>query len=388
MEEKKLVPDANMGLSDSRENIRVSPDTNMDVIDTSSDKNGKKDTEDASPPGRKNRRRPRVNFMMADWPENVTMTSPLFAQYASEMEKEDFEEEVRGLCVTIRLLVEARKETIEKLLAGADYLDSIWLRCRVSKTMGTSVSVVGGGLTIAGGILTTLTAGAAAPVLIAGIATSSVGAAANIGTSLVEKILNSKQIKEMNSAFSRDKEITNKFENQVEQIKRFSDSAHLTSLYYSTKEILGEKHLLMTILRGVLLFETLETATVSASLVPGGASTNTEMKPSSENSKTTIKASLFKQSSKDGVHFNPLDPGMLVEGGKVIGQNSFRVAGQVVIGVSAAFLVWDAIDLGFTISDLIRKQGSSAAHVLREKAVLLQEALDQTIGSYIIDMPD
>ena len=34
--------------------------------------------------------------------------------------------------------------------------------------MGTSVSVVGGGLTIAGGIMTTLTAGFAAPVLIAG----------------------------------------------------------------------------------------------------------------------------------------------------------------------------------------------------------------------------
>ena len=26
---------------------------------------------------------------------------------------------------------------------------------------------------------------------------------------------------------------------------------------------------------------------------------------------------------------------------------------QVIIGVSAAFLVWDAIDLGFTISDLV-----------------------------------
>ena len=45
------------------------------------------------------------------------------------------------------------------------------------------------------GILTTLTAGAAAPVLIAGIATSSVGAATNIGTSLVEKAVNSKQVR-------------------------------------------------------------------------------------------------------------------------------------------------------------------------------------------------
>ena len=39
---------------------------------------------------------------------------------------------------------------------------------QVSKTMGTSVSLVGGGLTIAGGILTIATAGVATPVLIAG----------------------------------------------------------------------------------------------------------------------------------------------------------------------------------------------------------------------------
>ena len=37
--------------------------------------------------------------------------------------------------------------------------------------MGTSVSLVGGGLTIAGGILTIATAGVATPVLIAGIHT-------------------------------------------------------------------------------------------------------------------------------------------------------------------------------------------------------------------------
>ena len=40
----------------------------------------------------------------------------------------------------------------------------------------------------------------------AGIATSSVGAATNIGASLAEKILNSRQVREMNVAFARDKE--------------------------------------------------------------------------------------------------------------------------------------------------------------------------------------
>ena len=98
--------------------------------------------------------------------------------------------------------------------------------------------------------------------------------------------------------------------------------------------------------------------------------------------------SLLKQDSKDNVKFNPIDAGMFVESGKVIGQNSFRVAGQVIIGISAAFLVWDAIDLGWNISDLVRKQGSQAAQVLREKADLLENALQETIGHYDVEMPE
>ena len=61
---------------------------------------------------------------------------------------------------------------------------------------------------------------------------------------------------------------------------------------------------------------------------------------------------------------------------------------QVIIGVSAAFLVWDAIDLGFTINDLVRKQGSKAARVLREKAATLEGALDETLASYSVQLPD
>ena len=68
-------------------------------------------------------------------------------------------------------------------------------RCKIGRSIGTSTSVVGGSLTIAGGILTLTTAGAAAPLLIAGIATSSVGAATNIGTSIIEKAINSKQVR-------------------------------------------------------------------------------------------------------------------------------------------------------------------------------------------------
>ena len=76
--------------------------------------------------------------------------------------------------------------------------------------------------------------------------------------------------------------------------------------------------------------------------------------------------------------------------------------------MSAAFLVWDAIDLGFTISDLViihllstakyslhtwmelqvRKKGSQSAKVLRDKAVMLRVALEETAAEFCLDMPE
>ena len=349
----------------------------------------------------------------------MTMDEKMFAIYAEQMEKEDFEDEVRGLSSSILQLVEARQETINKLRASAAYLDSVWMRCRVSRTMGTSTSILGGGLTIAGGILTTLTAGAAAPVLIAGLATSSVGAAANIGTSMVEKVLNSKQIKEMNAAFERDKDITLKLEAQIEDVRRFKDSSHLTILILSMQNLLGPDHLLVVILRGILVYDLqngsnatflaqsvglasqamdssgsvaaatlgMAAATMKENTQALVSETGTMVATSSVKAEAAVAAN-FLEKGGAVMKYNPMDAGALVEGGKVVGQNSFKVAGQVIIGISAAFLVWDAIDLGFTISDLVKRQGSKAARVLREKAETLEGALQETVGAYSVLLPD
>ena len=61
---------------------------------------------------------------------------------------------------------------------------------------------------------------------------------------------------------------------------------------------------------------------------------------------------LLSQASSDGVSFS-VDSGVLVESSKVITQNSFKVAGQAVLGLSAAFIVWDAIDLGESVGELV-----------------------------------
>lgn len=125
------------------------------------------------------------------------------------------------------------------------------IRCKVSRSLGTSASVVGGSLTIAGGILTLTTAGAAAPLLIAGIATSSVGAATNIGTSLIERIINSKQIKDMTGALSVDKELTLKIESQIDDMRRYKDSIHLGALIGAMEAILGSNHIIVAILHSL-----------------------------------------------------------------------------------------------------------------------------------------
>ena len=278
------------------------------------------------------------------------------------------------------------------------------------------------------GILTTLTAGAAAPVLIAGIATSSVGAATNIGTSLVEKIVNSKQVRDMNAAFERDKEITGKLDSQLEAVRNYRRSQHAENLFLFAQQLLKADHIVVTLLKGILLNHdqnnnsdeasdgdsSLTDSATAEKLGPEAGEVQDSVEeavklsdseldsgPGAERIAAAAVAGVAAaavapsrssmsliSASKDGVKYSAMDFGVVAESGKVIGSNSFRVAGQVVIGISAAFLVWDAIDLGFAISDLVKKRGSSASKVLREKADLLEEALNQTVDDYNISIPE
>ena len=165
--------------------------------------------------------------------------------------------------------------------------------------------------------------------------------------------------------------MTLKFERQLHELKeKYKDSPYLSRLYYSIKKSIGESHLLIPVLQIVLLFD----------VEPSGT------QQLGSDSSLPARPSILTGSDTDRMKVNPLDVGMLAEGGKVIGQNSLRVAGQVIIGVSAAFLVWDAIDLGFSITDLVKKRGSDSAKVLREKASLLESALEETLLNYKVEI--
>jgi energy-converting hydrogenase Eha subunit F len=56
--------------------------------------------------------------------------------------------------------------TISRLRQIADYMDSLGRRTGIARVVGSGGGILAGTLTVAGGVLTVLTAGAAAPVLV------------------------------------------------------------------------------------------------------------------------------------------------------------------------------------------------------------------------------
>lgn len=65
---------------------------------------------------------------------------------------------------------------------------------RTAHAAGSTSSIVGGLFTIGGGIATIMTAGAATPLLLAGVGFGVAGAGTNLGTSIVEAAINSSEI--------------------------------------------------------------------------------------------------------------------------------------------------------------------------------------------------
>ena len=228
----------------------------------------------------------------------------------------------------------------------------------------------------------------------------------------------------MNAAFERDKEITGKLDSQLEAVRNYRRSQHAENLFLFAQQLLKADHIVVTLLKGILLNHdqnnnsdeasdgdsSLTDSAAAEKLGPEAGEVQDSVEeavkqlsdseldsgPGAERIAAAAVAGVAASrssmslisASKDGVKYSAMDFGVVAESGKVIGSNSFRVAGQVVIGISAAFLVWDAIDLGFAISDLVKKRGSSASKVLREKADLLEEALNQTVDDYNISIPE
>ena len=124
--------------------------------------------------------------------------------------------------------------------------------CNVAKSVGSSTSIVGGILTIIGASLTLTGVGAAAgvPLMIAGVGSSAAGGATNIGTFIVEGIIDSTKISEANNALKQDEAAFQKVQRQIEKVLMGFKTIAISIQIARLVEILGT-HVATTILSGI-----------------------------------------------------------------------------------------------------------------------------------------
>ena len=89
----------------------------------------------------------------------------------------------------------------------------------IAKLVGNGGGVVAGSLTVAGGVLTILTAGAAAPVLMAGAGVGLASGLTGASASISKRIIKSSQMKKVQQAIDEDAETTKDLEIQLEEVK-------------------------------------------------------------------------------------------------------------------------------------------------------------------------
>ena len=303
-----------------------------------------------------------------------------------EDEKQQDRRDLRELQEKTEKMNSHAKETIESLRAAAKKLDDVWKDCKISHAVGTSVAILGGLLTIGGGIATVLTAGAATPLLIAGLCVGGAGAATNLGTAIVEAVINSAEIKEAEKHLGETIDSVNKVNRIVQEVLMIKERVRLIYIYNLAKTLELRSPVVLKILRE-LVFPSAGTPTKMVIQV-----TEKVMACAQATSQASVKAATqgsaqgagkaAAQSVDDVVRATGQAGAQaaddVVQAGARAGSEAVgEVVGKVIIVVNVAFVVWDAIDLGFTIRDLVENKGSEAAKVLRQKADKLENAMKE-----------
>ena len=301
-----------------------------------------------------------------------------------EDEKQQDKRDLKELQEKTERMNSHARETIRSLRAAAKKLDNVWRDCKTAHAVGTSVGIVGGLLSIGGGIATVMTAGTATPLLVAGLSLGGAGAATNIGAAAVEALINSAEIKKAEEQLGETMNSINEVNRIVQKILMAKETARLIYIYYLAKTLKLGGPVVLKILRELVFFsagtptkmvvQVAETVMACAQTVTlAGAKAATQGgaqgagKAAAQSIDDVVRATgqAGAQAADDVVQAGAR------AGSKAVGE----AVGKVFIVVNVAFMVWDALDLGFTIRDLVENKGSEAAKVLRQKADKLESAM-------------
>lgn len=253
------------------------------------------------------------------------------------------------------------KQTVSSFYQAADTLDGLWEYSKKAHAAGTTAGIMGGLFAIGGGIATIMSAGAATPwlLLFGGIGFGFGGAGINVVASYIEASMNSKEIKKAEKDWMETLDYISDVEKSVQMWLDRKTSAKLSTFI---RDLLP---LLPSLAPGVAakFFElTGKNGAHAAGRTGAQAAAKAGTQAVDDVAQAAAKAGA--QAADD-----------IAQAGAKAGANTgSQLLGKVIIGISAVFLVVDAIDLGFTIKDLVEKKGSEAAKFLRKMADKLDKA--------------
>lgn len=324
-------------------------------------------------------------------------------------EIQDVADNVHGMNVRV-------EHAIKELRDAADFLDKVWKDCKMASAVGSGANVAGGVLSIAGGIATIMTAGAALPLLVAGGALGVAGSCTNLATAAAESRVNSSIVQETDEAVRNANRAIGKVQKLFSAIKARKNQGRLVLMAGIAIRMLDKNHLLVKFLKDVVhphvLAKALPSVMTALNRVQGlavgamekvvsavegrllegtsqqgltigvnvgaGTCTSTGAKLGKETAKNVpaqLTAKGAKRVGKRAGAKATQKVGTKV-GTKTASKTAAKQAGTVIIGVSAVFLVWDAIELATTVRDIVENQGSEAARILRCKADEYEALLD------------
>ena len=307
--------------------------------------------------------------------------------HLSENEKQEDKRDLKELQEKTEEVDYNTKKTIWTFRRAAKKLDDVQRDCKTAHAIGTSAGIAGGLLSIAGGVATLMTAGIASPLLLAGLVVGGAGATTNIGAAIVEKMINSAEIKEAEKQLAKTRDSIHEANRIVQNVLMAKDGARLIYIYYLAETLKLGGPLVLKILRELVSLYPVETSTKMVlqvaeklmtcfqeiGLVSAKAATQAGAqgagKAAGQSADDVVQATIQAgaQSSDD-----------ILQAGATEGAKAFReTIGKVAIGVNVVFLIFDAIDLGFTIRDLVEERGSEAAEVLRQKADAIENHMKQ-----------
>ena len=397
----------------------------------------------------------------------------------SEFERQQAKEDLEKLQGKTKDVIFKVHVTVKSLRKAADKLDKVWKDCKVAHACGTTAGIVGGLLTIGGGVATIMTMGIAAPVLLVGMGVGAAGAGTNLGTSIAEASINSTEIKKAEKDLKETLDCINDVKNTVQLWLDGKEEARLLYIFCLAMRTLELSDPVIKLLHQVIFHVTsipavfVEAATrifmevgrpyakaagqvgakaagqagakaarkvgtkvagrigakaagrigAKAAGQPGAKAAGqagvqvagqTGVQVASKVSVEVTGQAAVKVTSQVSAQVTgqaglqaagqagaqaagqagvqtagqagaqaagragAQAAGDLVESSAKAGAKAgTKLAGGLIIGVSAFFLVVDAIDLGFTIRDLVEEKGSEAATSLREKADELEQLISK-----------